>query len=71
MKFKVDDWAVWYSPCPRNKLQAHTGVVVEVVPAGAVPYAKPHDWASPRNHESYLICEGKTLFWPRVKWFEK
>jgi hypothetical protein len=80
-QFKLGETVSWFTPCPRNKLQAHKGVVVEVVPAGGVPHVS---WmASPRNHESYLIEEhhisrktglplpNPEVFWPRVKWLRK
>ena len=69
MSFKLGEVVEWFTPCPGNKLQAHKGTVIEVVPAGGFPNVT---WlATPRNHESYLMREGKETFWPRVKWLRK
>lgn len=82
MGFKVGDKVRWTSPC-RAGLLEHSGVVIEVVPAGGVPSWK---WScSPRNHESYLVREDDRIsivgvrrfvkrgdtFWPLVKWFKE
>lgn len=65
---KVGDTVEWATPRPRGAgLAQHVGIVVEVVAPGEIPALVT--WScSPRNHESYILREGKDLFWPRVKW---
>ncbi len=70
MDFKVGERVAWTTPRARGRgFMRHSGVVVEVVLAGEVPHVT---WlAAPRDHKSYLVQEGKEIFWPRVKWFVK
>jgi hypothetical protein len=69
--YKVDDavqWAsqgYWASPA-----HLHTGVVIEVVAAGAVPTTHG-DWSfSPRKHTTYVVRDDRNnkTFWPRREW---
>lgn len=72
MTFKVGDKVRWTSPRPRGAgVLEHSGVVIEVVPAGGLPRVK---WlATSRSHESYLVQEDgkrREIFWPLVRWFK-
>lgn len=73
LKLNYGDQVEWDTPCPKGKKKRHSGVVIEVVPAGETP-KKAGDWVfTPRNHESYVVEDRfyTSTFWPRVTWFVK
>lgn len=64
MSFKVGDEVRWCSQAQGSSKQKQ-GRVIEVVPAGEIPN-DIGGVSSPRNHESYVVHVGSTLYWPRV-----
>lgn len=73
--FGGGDRVKWSSQAAGSR-RHKVGTVVQVVKAGEVPrpatvgLKDPQAWASPRDHESYLVAVGNVLYWPRVTHLE-
>lgn len=64
--FKIGSGVRWKSQAG-GYAKEKIGIVVEVVPAKALPKNKGGGWGSPRGHESYVVKVGSKLYWPIVK----
>jgi len=71
MSFQIGNKVQWCSSS-NGRTKAKEGVVVEIVPAGAVPsrsWLQLHRGSGigmPRDHESYVVIANRKQYWPRV-----
>ena len=71
MEFLVGQAVTWISQA-RGNWTTKMGLVCQIVPPGKKPdlrYTNLHRGSgcgSSRNHESYVVVDGSTYYWPRV-----